>query len=171
MNTTELDRPQATPKSASGSLNLPALVAWLAPRVPGVDAQLRAERMDGGQSNPSWLLHGAGQSWVLRAKPAPAAELLPSAHAIEREYRILQALASTDVPVPRVRALCEDESVIGVAFYVMDFVQGRIFRDASLPEVPAAERSAYFMAANRVLAALHQEIGRASCRERVSSPV
>ena len=80
-----------------------ALVAWLAPRVSGVDAKLRAERMDGGQSNPSWLLHGAGQSWVLRAKPAPAAELLPSAHAIEREYRILQALARTDVPVPRVR--------------------------------------------------------------------
>lgn len=147
---------QAVPQPSGGALNLPGLVAWLAPRVLGVNAQLRAERMDGGQSNPSWLLHGAGQSWVLRAKPAPAAELLPSAHAIEREYRILQALVSTDVPVPRVRALCEDESVIGVAFYVMDFVQGRIFRDATLPEVPAAERSAYFMAANRVLADLHQ---------------
>lgn len=157
MNTaTPLATTQAAPKPTGLSLDLPALVAWLAPRVPGVDAQLRAERMDGGQSNPSWLLHGAGQSWVLRAKPAPAAELLPSAHAIEREYRILQALASTDVPVSRVRALCEDESVIGVAFYVMDFVQGRIFRDATLPEVPAAERRAYFMAANRVLAALHQ---------------
>ncbi len=155
MNTATTDRP-STAARPQGALNLPALVAWLAPRVPGVDAQLRAERMDGGQSNPSWLLRGAGQSWVLRAKPAPAAELLPSAHAIEREYRILQALAETDVPVPRVRALCEDESVIGVAFYVMDFVPGRIFRDATLPEVPVAERAAYFLEANRVLAALHQ---------------
>lgn len=139
-----------------GALNLPALVRWLAPHVPGVDEDLRAERLDGGQSNPSWLLHGKGQSWVLRAKPAPAAELLPSAHAIEREYRILKALEGSDVPVPRVRALCEDESIIGVAFYVMDFVPGRIFRDATLPEVPLAERAAYFMAANRVLATLHR---------------
>ena len=154
-DTRTIDDPVTT-QPMGADLNLPALVAWLAPRVPGVDAQLRAERMEGGQSNPSWRLHGAGQSWVLRAKPAPAAELLPSAHAIEREYRILQALAGTDVPVPRVRALCEDESVIGVAFYVMDFVQGRIFRDATLPEVPVAERSAYFMEAARVLAALHR---------------
>lgn len=145
----------ATPSQAF-SLDLPALVAWLAPRVPGVDGHLKAERMAGGQSNPSWILRGAGQSWVLRAKPAPAAELLPSAHAIEREYRILAALQHTDVPVPRVRALCEDESVIGVAFYVMDFVEGRIFRDATLPEVPVAQRQAYFIEANRVLAALHR---------------
>lgn len=137
------------------ALNLAALKAWLAPRVPGTEGLLSAERMDGGQSNPSWLLQGVGQSWVLRAKPAPVAQLLPSAHAIEREYRILQALQGTSVPVPRVRALCEDESVIGVAFYVMDFVHGRIFRDATLPAVPAAERSAYYQEAQRVLAALH----------------
>jgi aminoglycoside phosphotransferase (APT) family kinase protein len=92
---------------------------------------------------------------VLRAKPAPAAQLLPSAHAIEREYRILHALQGTGVPVPRVHALCEDESVIGVAFYVMDFVEGRIFRDATLPEMPPPERAAYFVAANDVLARLH----------------
>jgi len=154
------DRPQKAPLRAF-SLDLPALVTWLAPRVRGVDAQLKAERMEGGQSNPSWILHGVGQSWVLRAKPAPAAELLPSAHAIEREYRILEALQHTDVPVPRVRALCEDESVIGVAFYVMDFVEGRIFRDATLPEVPVAERQGYFIEANRVLAALHRVDWRA----------
>ena len=154
-DTTTLDAHEV--QSTSGArLNLPALVAWLAPRVSGVDGSLRAQRIGGGQSNPSWLLHGAEQSWVLRAKPAPAAELLPSAHAIEREYRILQALQHTQVPVPRVRVLCEDESVIGVAFYVMDFVPGRIFRDATLPEVPASERPAYFMEANRVLAELHQ---------------
>lgn len=111
--------------------------------------------MPGGQSNPAWLLDCAKQTVVLRAKPAPAAQLLPSAHAIEREYRLLKALQDTGVPVPRVHALCEDESVIGVAFYVMDFVEGRIFRDATLPEVPVQERAAYFMAANEVLARLH----------------
>ncbi|HXD41592.1 MAG TPA: phosphotransferase [Ramlibacter sp.] len=132
-----------------------ALVGWLAPRIPGMDSGLRIARMDGGQSNPSWLLQGPDQSWVLRAKPAPAARLLASAHAIEREYRVLAALQGSAVPVPPVRTLCEDESVIGVAFYVMDFVEGRIFRDPTLPEVPASQRSAYFLEANRVLAALH----------------
>ena len=137
------------------TLNVPALVQWLSPRMAGVDHRLQAQRMDGGQSNPSWLLTCADHTWVLRAKPAPVASLLPSAHAIERECRVLQALKGSAVPVPAVRALCEDESVIGVAFYVMDFVQGRIFRDATLPEVPAPERASYFMAANRVLADLH----------------
>ena len=122
---------------------------------------LQAERMPGGQSNPSWRLQGAGHTWVLRAKPAPASQLLPSAHAIEREYRLLRALQGSGVPVPRVHALCEDESVIGVAFYVMDFVDGRIFRDATLPEVPVAERAAYFEAANAVLACLHRVDWRA----------
>lgn len=116
---------------------------------------LQAERMPGGQSNPSWQLRAGAQAWVLRAKPAPAAQLLPSAHAIEREYRVLRALQGTGVPVPRVHALCEDESVIGVAFYLMDFVEGRIFRDATLPEVPSSERGAYFDAACDVLTRLH----------------
>jgi aminoglycoside phosphotransferase (APT) family kinase protein len=142
-------------------LDIPALVQWLAPRVAGVSPHLKAERMDGGQSNPSWRLECGGKRWVLRAKPAPAAGLLPSAHAIEREFRILQALQGSAVPVPQVRALCEDESVIGVAFYVMDFVEGRIFRDATLPEVPADQRMAHYMEANRVLAALHQVDWRA----------
>jgi aminoglycoside phosphotransferase (APT) family kinase protein len=117
--------------------------------------------MQGGQSNPAWLLRSGTPQWVLRAKPAPVAQLLPSAHAIEREYRILKALQGTGVPVPGVHALCEDESVIGVAFYVMDFIEGRIFRDATLPQVPASERSAYFMAANEVLARLHSVDWRA----------
>jgi len=153
---TQLDeRSTPAPRTPSHDLNVPALVKWLSPRVPGVDGRLQAQRMDGGQSNPSWLLTCGCHAWVLRAKPAPAANLLPSAHAIEREYRVLQALQGTAVPVPTVRALCEDESVIGVAFYVMDFVQGRIFRDATLPEVPSHERTDYFMAANRTLAQLH----------------
>ena len=141
---------------AKSALPLTALAAWLSSRgvLPAGQA-LQAERMPGGQSNPSWVLRSGTHAYVLRAKPAPVAQLLPSAHAIEREYRILKALQGTGVPVPRVHALCEDESVIGVAFYVMDFIEGRIFRDATLPEVPPGERTAYFMAANEVLARLH----------------
>ncbi len=149
--------PSATlTRDATPSLPLAALAGWLSSMgVLPAEQTLQAERLPGGQSNPSWVLRSGAQSFVLRAKPAPAAQLLPSAHAIEREYRILHALQGTGVPVPRVHALCEDESVIGVAFYVMDFIEGRIFRDATLPELPSSERSAYFMAANEVLARLH----------------
>jgi len=147
---------------APGSpLDLAALVRWLAPRMPGVDDSLRAQRIDGGQSNPSWVLLGERHSWVLRAKPAPTAALLPSAHAIEREFRIQQALQNSGVPVPRVRALCEDESVIGVAFYVMDHVDGRIFRDPTLPDLSRAARAPCVLEAARVLAALHRVDWRA----------
>ena len=142
--------------SLQAGLDLPALIGWLRPQMADLDPNVQAERIDGGQSNPSWRLRGAHQSWVLRAKPGPAASLLPSAHAIEREYRILSALQGSDVPVPRVRVLCEDESVIGAAFYVMDHVEGRILRDATLPEIPKAERDACFAEAARVLAALHR---------------
>jgi aminoglycoside phosphotransferase (APT) family kinase protein len=139
-----------------GGVPLLQLAQWMVGQglLQRADA-LQAERMAGGQSNPSWQLRAGAQAWVLRAKPAPAAQLLPSAHAIEREYRVLNALQGTGVPVPRVHALCEDESVIGVAFYLMDFVEGRIFRDATLPEVPQPERAAYFEAACDVLAQLH----------------
>jgi aminoglycoside phosphotransferase (APT) family kinase protein len=143
------------PSTVAG-LNLAALVPWLQPRLPGFEADVDVQRIDGGQSNPSWILRGADQAWVLRAKPAPKAALMPSAHAIEREYTVMQALQNSDVPVPRMRVLCEDESVIGVAFYVMDFVEGRILRDATLPGVPTTERAAHYLEASRVLAALHR---------------
>lgn len=147
--------PAALPHTAPRGLNLSALQDWLSPRLPGAGRALAVSRIDGGQSNPSWKLVSGDRSWVLRAKPGPAATLLPSAHAIERECRVLQALEDSGVPVPRVRALCEDESVIGAAFYVMDFVDGRIFRDAALPQVPVAGRGPVFDAAGQVLARLH----------------
>ena len=146
---------QEAPSLIEAGLDLRALRAWLSSRIEGVDEGLSAQRIGSGQSNPSWVLRGAKHAWVLRAKPAPATELLPSAHAIEREFRILQALQGGDVPVPRVRVLCEDESVIGVAFYVMDYVEGRVFQDVTLPHIKHADRQAYFAEANRVLAALH----------------
>ena len=144
-----------TPASAPPGLNLQALTHWLTTNLPGFEGPVQAQRIDGGQSNPSWILRGARQAWVLRTKPAPQAALPASAHAIEREFTVLQALQRSGVPVPRTRVLCEDESVIGVAFYLMDFVEGRIFRDASLPGVPREERAAYFLEASRVMAALH----------------
>ena len=145
------------PGSANaGGLPLAALQAWLEPRVPGIGRDLSAQKIDGGQSNPTWILRGAQGAWVLRAKPAPAATLMPSAHAIEREFQVLAALQGSGVPVPRVRVLCEDESVIGVAFYLMDFVEGRVLRDVTLSDLPLQERAAYFDAMTDTLVALHQ---------------
>jgi aminoglycoside phosphotransferase (APT) family kinase protein len=161
----------ATPdrvRPAGHGLDLDALRPWLARHLPGfgdVAGALSASRVIGGQSNPTWILRagegGPARAWVLRAKPGPAAGLLPSAHAIEREFTVMRALADTDVPVPKVHALCEDESVLGAAFYVMDFVEGRIFREAALPGVSTSERGAIHDEANRVIAALHRADWRA----------
>ncbi|WP_250513405.1 phosphotransferase [Caballeronia sp. INDeC2] len=132
-----------------------ALSTWLASHVDGFSGPLSVEQFAGGQSNPTFKLVTPTHSYVMRAKPGPAAKLLPSAHAIEREYRVMDALASTDVPVARMLALCEDESVIGRAFYVMEFVQGRVLWDQSLPGMTPAERAAIYDETNRVIAALH----------------
>ncbi len=136
--------------------DLERLAAWLRGRLPGVEGDLTAERLTGGQSNPSWVLRCGDAAWVLRAKPAPASELLPSAHAIEREFRVQSALAETEVPVPAMHLLCSDESVIGVAFYVMEYVQGRIFREPWAPGLVPVQRSAVFDRLGGVLADLHR---------------
>ena len=131
------------------------LAAYLGGRVPGLDGPLELAAIGGGQSNPTYRLTANGRSYALRTKPGPAAALLPSAHQIEREYRVLAALAGSGVPVPRVHHLCVDEDVIGRAFYVMDFVEGRVFTDPRLPELAANERGLLFDDMNRVLATLH----------------
>ena len=110
----------------------------------------------GGQSNPTYKLVTPQRNYVMRSKPGPVARLLPSAHAIEREFAVMRGLAGTDVPVARMYCLCEDESVIGRAFYVMEFVQGRVLWDQSLPGMTAAERAAIYDEMNRVMAALHK---------------
>lgn len=142
------------------TLPLRALYDWLAPRLPALAqlpaCALQAERLPAGQSNPTWLLQAGSGRWVLRAKPGPASTLLPSAHAIEREFRVQQALGDSGVPVAHMHALCEDESVLGAAFYVMDHVDGRILRDATLPGMTPAQRTAIHDEALRVLACLHQ---------------
>ncbi|MDO8770020.1 MAG: phosphotransferase [Burkholderiaceae bacterium] len=150
---------------AVGGLPLVALQRWLETRLDGLDGlggKLTADKVDGGQSNPTWILKYADRQWVLRAKPAPVADLMPSAHAIEREYQVLAALQNSHVSVPRVRVLCEDESVIGVAFYVMDFVEGRVLRDITLQDMPFKERKSFFWAMNDTLVALHQTDWRAA---------
>ena len=133
-----------------------ALAAWLQNKLDGFQGPLQVEIFKGGQSNPTYKLITPGQSYVMRAKPGPKALLLPSAHAIEREFAVMRGLYGTDVPVPRMYCLCEDEAVIGRAFYVMEFMQGRVLWDQSLPGMSPAERGAIYAEMNRVIAALHQ---------------
>lgn len=116
----------------------------------------RLSKFAGGQSNPTYLAHVDDASYVIRCKPAPAAELPPGAHAIEREYRVMRALAGSAVPSAPTLALCTDECVIGRAFYVMGHVAGRCFADNALPGLAPAERGVIFDEANRVIAALHR---------------
>ncbi len=130
------------------------LAAWMKDHVEGFRGPLEVEQFRGGQSNPTYRLSGGGTRYVLRRKPP--GKLLPSAHAVDREYRIITALRHTDVPVARSYALCTDESIIGTAFYIMEYVEGRIFWDPTLPEVPRAGRRAVYDAMNAVIAALHK---------------
>ncbi|MEK9944604.1 MAG: phosphotransferase [Alphaproteobacteria bacterium] len=127
---------------------------WLAANLDGFAGPMTVAEFKGGQSNPTYRLTTPGASYVLRRKPPGT--LLPSAHAVDREYRIMHALAETGVPVPRTYLLCEDESIVGTMFYVMDFLDGRILFDPRLPEVTSTgERAAMFDAMNEVIAALH----------------
>ncbi|MFA6114656.1 MAG: phosphotransferase family protein [Sphingomonas sp.] len=126
---------------------------WMAAHIPGYAGPLVVEQFKGGQSNPTYRLATPGRDYVLRRKPPGA--LLKGAHAIEREARIFSALGGAGFPVPHVHGLCDDEGVVGTPFFVMDMVEGRIFWDATLPEIERDARPAYFDAMNAVLARLH----------------
>jgi aminoglycoside phosphotransferase (APT) family kinase protein len=126
---------------------------WLRPFISDATRAVPVAQFDSGQSNPTYLIDAGTRKLVLRRKPPGT--LLPSAHAVDREFRIMRALAATRVPVPRCLALCEDPSVIGSAFYVMEYVEGRIFRDPALPSVSRAERGPIYTEMNRVIAELH----------------
>lgn len=140
----------------ASDLDAAALARWFSAHVPGFSRIDAVERFRGGQSNPTYRIRTPECDYVLRSKPAPAARLLPSAHAIEREFTIQQALAGSDVPVARMVGLCEDESVIGRAFYVMQHIDGRIFWDPTLPGLSPDARAAVFDEMNRVISALHR---------------
>jgi aminoglycoside phosphotransferase (APT) family kinase protein len=130
------------------------LARWMAEHVAGFRGSLTLEQFRGGQSNPTFRLTAGGKRYVLRRKPP--GKLLPSAHAVDREYRVITALRETDVPVARSYALCLDDAVIGTAFYIMDYVEGRIFWDPTLPELEKNRRWAIYDAMNAVIAALHK---------------
>ena len=134
-------------------LNVESLGQWLVQILPDISLPISIDKFPGGQSNPTYRLSDGHTSLVLRRKPSGV--LLPSAHAIEREYRLLRALHPTGFPVPRPIAICEDVSVIGSAFYVMELVEGCIFWDATLADIPKGERRAIFYAMVDNLAALH----------------
>jgi aminoglycoside phosphotransferase (APT) family kinase protein len=135
-------------------IDLPRLEAYLRSTIPGFVGPLVVEQFRGGQSNPTYRLSAGNASYVLRRKPP--GKLLPSAHAVDREYRVMTALRASDVPVPRTWCLCEDDAVIGTAFYVMEYVDGRVLWDPALPGMSHTERAAVFAEMNRVIAALHR---------------
>lgn len=143
------------PVAGHHTFDIPALERWLRPHVPGFTGPLTVEMFKGGQSNPTYKLITPQRAYVMRAKPGPVAKLLPSAHAIEREFRVMSALRDTGVPVADMVALCEDESVIGRAFYIMECVEGRVLWEQSLPGMDRAQRRAIYDEMNRVMAALH----------------
>ncbi|MDP9900933.1 phosphotransferase [Variovorax ginsengisoli] len=132
-----------------------ALASWLVVHIDGFEAPAALQRFNGGQSNPTYLVSdGAGTRYVLRKQPD--GDLLPSAHAIDREYRVIAALAGSEVPVARALGYCSDASVLGTPFYVMAFVEGRVLWDPALPGSDSAERTAIYDDMNRVIAALHR---------------
>ena len=130
-----------------------ALAGYLKSHLDGFSELLRILQFEGGQSNPTFLLDCGDHKYVLRKKPP--GKLLPSAHQVDREYRVMQALEATDVPVPKMHLLCKDEQVIGTTFFVMQYVEGRLFGDVTLPGMSREGRRAIYFEMIRVLAALH----------------
>jgi aminoglycoside phosphotransferase (APT) family kinase protein len=130
-----------------------ALAQALEPVLGPLQGPLQVARCGGGQSNPSYRIARGSRQWLLRKKPQ--GPVLPSAHAVEREFRVIRALAGSGVPVPRALWLCEDTGLIGTPFYVMEFVEGRIFLDPALPGLAPGDRAALYDDINRVIARLH----------------
>ncbi len=148
------DMTGTTAVRAAHNFDVAALEAYMNTHVPGFAGPIAVEEFKGGQSNPTYKLITPGHAYVLRRKPP--GKLLKSAHAVDREYRVVSALQGTGVPVARTHALSEDESIIGTAFYIMDFVSGRIFWEAALPDMAAADRARIYDAMNDTIARLHQ---------------
>jgi aminoglycoside phosphotransferase (APT) family kinase protein len=130
-----------------------ALATYLRANVDRGIRNVLVEQYQGGQSNLTYRVSAGDARYVLRRKPP--GKLLPSAHAVDREYRVMSALAGSDVPVAKTYALCEDDAVIGTAFYLMEYIEGRILWDPTLPGMMPAERAAHYDELNRIIAALH----------------
>lgn len=143
-----------TPVRAGFEFDTVALARWMGEQIAGFQGPIKVEQFRGGQSNPTFKVSTPSKNYVLRRKPPGV--LLKGAHAVEREARVMQALRPQGFPVPRVHALCEDVSLIGSPFFVMEHVEGRIFWDPALPQIAREERTIYFDAMNTTLAALHR---------------
>ena len=139
---------------AQHTFDIDRLQGYMEQHVDGFSGTISLSQFKGGQSNPTYRIDAGGQSYVLRRKPP--GELLPSAHAVDREYRVISALADTDVPTPKTYCLCEDAEVIGTAFYIMEMVQGRILWEATLPDMSRDERGQIYASMNEAMAALHK---------------
>ena len=144
------------PVAPEHQIDLDKLSVWMKAHVPGFEGPLSMEMFKGGQSNPTYKLITPKTRYVMRSKPGPVAKLLPSAHAIEREFNVMSGLAGTDVPVPRMFGLCDDESYIGRAFYIMEFKDGRVLWDQTLPGLTNAQRGEIYDQMNQTLANLHK---------------
>ena len=146
----------STQINPTNPFDLIALEKYLANHVVEFKGPLTVKRFKGGQSNPTYLLSTPQRQYVMRTKPGPMAQLLPTAHAVEREFTVQSALKNSAVPVAAMVCLCEDESIIGRVFYVMDFIEGRIFWEQSLPQLQPKQRTAIYDELNRIIAELHQ---------------
>lgn len=145
--------PGTRPVAPQHAFDTGRLASWLEATVGPQDGPVEVAQFKGGQSNPTYLVTAGSRRYVLRRKPP--GKLLPSAHAVDREYRVMKALAGTDVPVARMHALCEDETVIGTVFYLMEYVGGRVLWDPRLPDLSTEDRARHHDEINRVIAALH----------------
>jgi aminoglycoside phosphotransferase (APT) family kinase protein len=142
-----------TPVREAHRFDEKALDEYLKNNLEGYAGALNVQQFEGGQSNPTFLLNAGGTEYVMRKKPP--GKLLPSAHQVEREFRVMKALEKSDVPVPRMYLLCDDENIIGTPFFVMEHVQSRVLEDITLPGMPPEERHAVYLDMIRILAALH----------------
>lgn len=145
---------RAGPVRPGYDFDVSALLRWMEANVSGFRGPLTVEQFNGGQSNPTFRLSSASGRYVLRRKPMGT--LLKSAHAVDREHRVMTALGRTGFPVPRTHALCMDDAILGSAFFVMDYVEGRLFWDPTLPAVPLAQRAGLYDAMNDTIAHLHR---------------
>jgi len=161
-------REETTPIRAGHEFDVARFLDYLAARVPAIGADAQLHQFRGGQSNPTFLIESGGRQFVMRKKPPGV--LLPSAHAVDREYRIMKALGPTAVPVPEMLHLCEDDSIIGTAFYVMEGIEGRVIRDLTLQDLPPEGRAAIYDTMNRTLADLHMVDWRAAGLEGFGRP-
>ena len=144
------------PVAPEHQIDLDKLSVWMGANVPGFEGPLSMEMFKGGQSNPTYKLITPKAQYVMRSKPGPVAKLLPSAHAIEREFAVMSGLAGTNVPVPRMYGLCDDESYIGRAFYIMEFKDGRVLWEQTLPGMTNAQRGEIYDQMNLTIANLHK---------------